>query len=191
MCGIAGIAGQSVLSLQTMLHATKHRGPDDTCVWCHDDISLGINRLSIIDVNGPPPPHWNEDRTCCVICNGEIYNYRELKSGLQQKGHRFHTNSDTEVIVHLYEEYGEHAPEHLRGMFVFALYDIPRKRLLLARDRFGEKPLFYYRKNNEFAFASEINGLLVLPDLERRLNRSVPPNSVSDQGRVLVGDRLS
>lgn len=156
-----------------MLHATKHRGPDDTCVWCHDDISLGINRLSIIDVNGPPPPHWNEDRTCCVICNGEIYNYRELKSGLQQKGHRFHTNSDTEVIVHLYEEYGEHAPEHLRGMFVFALYDIPRKRLLLARDRFGEKPLFYYRKNNEFAFASEINGLLVLPDLERRLNRSV------------------
>lgn len=161
------------MKIQAMLQAIQHRGPDDSSTWNNADISLGINRLTVIDIDGPPPPHWNEDQTCCVICNGEIYNYRELKSSLQQKGHRFATNSDTEVIVHLYEEYGKHAPEHLRGMFAFALYDIPRKQLLLARDRFGEKPLFYYRKNREFAFASEVNGLLALPGLERRLNRAV------------------
>ena len=174
MCGIAGIIGPAQAredDLDAMLRALRHRGPDDTGTWNSGDTCLGINRLSIIDINGPPPPHWNEDHTCCVICNGEIYNYRELRSDLQQKGHRFRTNSDTEVIVHLYEAYGEHAPEYLQGMFAFAVYDIPRRRLLLARDRFGEKPLFYYHKNGDFAFASEINGLLALPDLERRLNR--------------------
>ena len=176
MCGIAGLTGQRHQeAVRPMLDTIKHRGPDDTCVWSNDDISLGINRLAVIDVDGPPPPHWNEDSTCCVICNGEIYNYRELKTALQEKGHQFRTNSDTEVIVHLYEEYGEHAPDHLRGMFAFAVYDIPQKRLLLVRDRFGEKPLFYYRKDDVFAFASEVNALLTVPGMERRLNRNALP----------------
>ncbi len=172
MCGIAGTTGNAI---DRMLPEIKHRGPDAVNVWRHSHFSMGIQRLSVIDVDGPSPPHWNEDRTCCVVCNGEIYNYRELKAELIQKGHQFRTNSDTEVIVHLYEEYGEHAPEYLRGMFAFAVYDIPRGQLFLARDRFGEKPLFYFKKDHHFAFASVLNALLVLPELPRAINHHALP----------------
>lgn len=179
MCGIAGYIGQRNVSIKKMLAAIQHRGPDETNVWESEGIKLGINRLSIIDPSGECPPHWNENRTCCVVCNGEIYNYRALKKDLIQRGHQFRTESDTEVIIHLYEEFGEHAPEHLRGMFAFALYDIPGKKLLLARDRFGEKPLYFFHKNDDFAFGSELAAILTLPDFIPRLNIQTLPQFIS------------
>jgi asparagine synthase (glutamine-hydrolysing) len=173
MCGICGIyhpAGVGVADVQPMIGAIAHRGPDDEGILVRDCIGLGHRRLSIIDLDGGRQPISNEDDTIWVICNGEIYNYRELRSKLQQKGHIFRTRTDTEVILHLYEEYGQDAIKHLGGMFALALWDVKRQLLLLARDRLGQKPLFYAWDGERLLFASEVKAILAANHLDRDID---------------------
>lgn len=161
MCGISGFAGfRDDDRLRRMVKRLVHRGPDDEGRYVEDAVSLAMRRLSVIDVAGGRQPIWNETRTVCVIMNGEIYNFQELRDRLIGQGHRFSTKSDTEVLVHLYEEHGEAFVERLRGMFACALWDRERQVLLLARDRLGIKPLFYSTQGGRFWFASEIKALL-------------------------------
>jgi asparagine synthase (glutamine-hydrolysing) len=160
MCGIAGFAGPSDTPLlKAMISTLAHRGPDDEDYFIGDSVSLAYRRLAIIDVAHGDQPIFNEDNTKVVVYNGEIYNFRELRSQLEAK-HQFRTNTDTEVIVHLYEEYGEDAIPMLNGMFAFALYDSQADKLILARDRFGIKPLYYFVEEGCLYFASEIKALL-------------------------------
>ena len=133
-------------------------------------MGLGNRRLSIIDVKGGHQPMQNEDGTITITYNGEIYNYLELKEELEKKGHRFQTKSDTEVILHLYEEYGNKCVEKLRGMFAIAIWDARNKKLFLARDRLGIKPLYYTLINGKLLFGSEIKSLLQYPDVKRQVN---------------------
>lgn len=171
MCGIAGFVGRGDGShLEVMVKALAHRGPDDQGLWIAAGIGLGMRRLSIIDLAGGRQPMTNEDDSLSVICNGEIYNFRDLRSELLQRGHRFRNHSDTEVLLHLYEEMGPACAERLRGMFAFALWDAPRKTMLLARDRLGKKPLFYWHRDGLFLFASEIKSLLGHPAVSRELD---------------------
>lgn len=163
MCGIAGIIGNhrfDETDLRRMLHALRFRGPDDEDVYLSEGVALGQSRLSIIDLEGGRQPIPNETKTAWVVCNGEIYNYKTLRQELTDKGHQFSTYSDSEVIVHLYEEYGEQCVDRLRGMFAFAIWDEQRQCLFAARDRLGQKPLFFTHQGNEFTFASEIKALL-------------------------------
>ena len=170
MCGICGIAtnaGVTEEDVRRMGDTLAHRGPDDsgTYVNAGGTVGLGHRRLSIIDLSGGRQPMTNEDGSLWITFNGEIYNYRELREGLDER-HRFRTQSDTEVILHLYEEQGESCVASLRGMFAFAIYDVRQKRLFLARDHLGQKPLYYSHNGNEFAFASEIKAILAWkPDL--------------------------
>jgi asparagine synthase (glutamine-hydrolysing) len=172
MCGIAGVVDtrpeEVVLAsaVRAMCNTLVHRGPDDEGVYVNGPVGLGMRRLSIIDlVSGQQPIH-NEDETVWVVFNGEIYNFPQLRTELQATGHRFYTNSDTEVIVHLYEDLGADCVRRLRGMFAFAVYDQKRRRLLLARDRLGIKPLHYSFSQNRLLFGSEIKALLaVAPEL--------------------------
>lgn len=143
-----------------MLGTIAHRGPDDEGVYINGRIGLGNRRLSIIDIPGGKQPICNEDGTVWIVYNGEIYNYRALRQDLEAKGHLFQTQSDTEVIVHLYEEYGEGCVEGLRGMFAFGIWDAKSQKLILARDRLGQKPLFYTQEDENFIFASEIKAIL-------------------------------
>ncbi len=167
MCGITGyIDLQHGLDnaeqlIDSMCRVIRHRGPDEQGVWVDQGVALGMRRLAIIDLAGGQQPIFNEDRSILVIFNGEIYNYRKLQKELQDCGHSFTTESDTEVIVHAYEEYGDDCVKHLRGMFTFALWDRRRQRLLAARDRFGKKPLNYYWDGQKLIFGSEIKSLLV------------------------------
>jgi asparagine synthase (glutamine-hydrolysing) len=151
--------------LKTMADAIIHRGPDDEGFYAAGPVGLGFRRLSIIDVGGGHQPLSNEDGTIWIVFNGEIYNYRELRHLLVNRGHRFRTQSDTEVIVHLYEEFGERCVEHLRGMFGFAMWDSPRKLLMLARDRVGIKPLYYTVTHEAMVFGSEIKAILADSDV--------------------------
>jgi asparagine synthase (glutamine-hydrolysing) len=166
MCGICGVypygTGEPVGGevLGSMLTSIRHRGPDDEGTYLDADVGLGSRRLSIIDLAGGRQPIYNEERSIAVVFNGEIYNYRELRSVLQRRGHTFATASDTEVIVHLYEEAGDECVRELRGMFAFAVWDIRQKRLLLARDRLGIKPLYYTDRGGCLVFGSEIKALL-------------------------------
>lgn len=165
MCGIAGIVGgrASVRAVvERMLDTMRHRGPDGAGLKQGHGATLGHRRLSIIDLEGGQQPIANEDGTAWVVCNGEIYNYRELTAELVARGHRFATASDTEVILHLYEEMGEACLGRLRGMFAFAIWDDLKRQLFIARDHLGQKPLFYMQRGPEFSFASEIKGLLTL-----------------------------
>jgi len=178
MCGICGMidlaAPQTDLRASYINHANQamhHRGPDEAGVYKDDWASIAMRRLSIIDLSGGTQPIYNEDGSIVIVMNGEIYNYRELRDMLQAKGHQFKTNSDTETLVHLYEEYGTEMPKYLKGMFTFALIDKRQKRLFLGRDRFGEKPLFYYQNDKIFAFASELKSLLQHPQIPRKLDR--------------------
>jgi len=178
MCGICGIIDLTAPQTETRVNyidhanqAMHHRGPDEAGVYSDDWGSIAMRRLSIIDLSGGTQPIYNEDGSLVVVMNGEIYNYRELRDMLQAKGHQFKTHSDTETLVHLYEEYGTEMPKYLKGMFAFALIDKKQKRLFIARDRFGEKPLFYYQDHNIFAFASELKSLLQHPQIPRKLNR--------------------
>ena len=167
MCGIAGVVGgrwSDPAVIGRMLHALRHRGPDDGATHGGNGGVLGHRRLSIIDLEGGRQPIGNEDGTKWVVCNGEIYNYRELMAELEAKGHRFRTRSDTEVVLHLYEELGEACLGRLRGMFAFAIWDTTEQRLFAARDHLGQKPFYYRQVGNELAFASEIKGLLPLLD---------------------------
>jgi len=171
VCGIAGIVGRVDRdTLQAMVATLIHRGPDDEGLWVAPGIGLGMRRLSIIDLAGGRQPMTNEDETLRVVFNGEIYNFRELRSDLIQRGHRFRTQSDTEVLLHLYEEMGPGLVERLRGIFAFALWDAPRKQLLLARDRLGKKPLYYWHRDGLFLFGSEIKALLCHPAVSRAVD---------------------
>jgi len=165
MCGIAGIAETSAHSvapttIHRMCQSIVHRGPDDEGVFAKDGVGLGMRRLSIIDLSGGHQPVFNEDRSIWIVFNGEIYNFSELRRELETRGHRFYTRTDTEVIVHLYEDHGSECVQKLRGMFAFALYDERQQRLLLARDRLGIKPLHYALKNGRLLFGSEIKSIL-------------------------------
>src|SRR5262245_44775427 len=145
MCGIAGHVGDgSAEALAAMLLLLKHRGPDGEGVHVEPGIGIGMVRLAVIDVAGGRQPMTNEDESFWLVQNGEIYNFRELRSRLQARGHAFRTRSDTEVLLRAYEAYGDACVEHLRGMFALALWDRRRRRLLLARDRLGKKPLYYW-----------------------------------------------
>ena len=166
MCGIAGFIDaersrdNAEQLIDRMCKVIRHRGPDDQGIWVGDGVALGMRRLSIIDLAGGHQPIFNEDQSILVVLNGEIYNYRELRKELQERGHHFSTNSDTETIVHAYEEYGDDCVKHLRGMFTLAIWDRNRQRLLAARDRFGKKPLNYYWDGQRLIFGSEIKSIL-------------------------------
>ncbi len=163
MCGIAGFVGIGERSdLAAMTKAVAHRGPDGEGAYIDSEarVFLGHRRLAIVDIAGGAQPMWNAEGAICVVQNGEIYNHLELRRELQAKGYRFLTDhADTEVLVHGYAEWGEDLPRRLNGMFAFCIYDKPRKRLFLARDRFGEKPLYIARQGDLFAFASELHAI--------------------------------
>lgn len=173
MCGIAGSTDDPEgRRVQAMAATMRHRGPDDEGV--HTDarsgVTIGVRRLAIMDVEGGHQPLGNEDGSVWVVFNGEIYNYARLREQLRERGHRFATSSDTEVLVHLYEEFGDAMVHALEGMFAFALWDERRGHLLLARDRFGEKPLFVHEHDGELLFASELTGLLEAKPALRELD---------------------
>src|ERR1700674_5382912 len=176
MCGICGKLNfdrQKPVDkglLRQMMELIQHRGPDGSGEFLSGPVGLGHRRLSIIDLNTGAQPMSNEDGTVWVVYNGEIYNFRELRTQLQERGHRFKSTTDTEVIVHLYEEVGDQCVTRLRGMFAFALWDERRQRLLLARDRVGVKPLYYTNTGKALLFASELKSLLADPDVDRRVN---------------------
>src|SRR5436190_6786031 len=178
MCGIAGWAnldsrtpppdGANEL-LHAMCECMVHRGPDAEGLMVTTGVALGMRRLAIIDLVTGEQPAYNEDHSVSVILNGEIYNYREIREDLERRGHTFRSASDTEVLPHLYEEYGPDMVQHLNGMFAFALWDAKKRRLFIARDRFGEKPLYWGVFNNTLLFASEPKVLLSHPDVRPRL----------------------
>ena len=176
MCGICGMMAldstQRVDSalVRTMAHRMIHRGPDSEGYYSDNTVALGFRRLSIIDLETGDQPQPNEDKSIVVVFNGEIYNFLELRSLLETKGHCFRTRSDTEVIVHAYEEYGSECLTRLRGMFAFALWDSRRQTLFLARDRLGKKPLFYCSHGKAFYFASEMKALAAVPSIGRDLD---------------------
>src|SRR5207248_4297670 len=176
MCGICGVYNSrsrepvSQELIEGMTGLISHRGPDDSGLYLDREIGLGFARLSIIDLSGGHQPMSNETGDIWVILNGEIWNYKGLRRELIEKGHKFRTNSDTETIVHAYEEYGVDCVARLHGMFGFAIWDASRKRLLLARDRAGKKPLYYTSVNGDFLFASEIKSLLYDPRVKREVD---------------------
>lgn len=172
MCGICGFTGPSdEKTLGKMVASLFHRGPDEDGMFSDGKVNLGIRRLSIIDVETGHQPVHNEDRSIWAVANGEIYNFQSLRNELKGKGHRFNTDHlDIEVIVHLYEEYGTSFLHELNGMFAIALWDAPREKLFVIRDRMGVKPLFYARLNNALIFASEIKAILSHPDYSRDVN---------------------
>ncbi len=176
MCGICGVynvgTGESVSAplLKSMADTLVHRGPDDEGFFFDGAVGLAHRRLSIIDLEGGHQPLSNEDQSIWVAFNGEIYNFQELRDFLEKKGHVFKTRSDTEVIVHLYEEQGEACFRSLRGMFALAIWDRPQRSLILARDRVGKKPLFYSFDGNQLAFGSEMKALLAIPGIDREID---------------------
>lgn len=177
MCGIYGILGSPGSSIDRSLidrmgWTMRHRGPDGDGIYSDANMAMGMRRLAIIDVDGGQQPILNEDGTIAVVCNGEIYNFRALREQLLELGHQFSTKSDSEVIVHLYEEYGADCVKHLSGMFAIAIWDKPAQRLLIARDRLGIKPLYLSIKGDQIIFASEMKSILEYPGLERKINRA-------------------
>lgn len=177
MCGIVSLYNKRQVpatteAIQAMTNVILHRGPDDDGFHVEEHIALGFRRLSIIDVAGGHQPLFNETKELWIIGNGEVYNYKELQDWLKGKGHVFHTDSDIETILHLYEEVGFDAPKHLRGMFGFTIWDSRRKLLFGARDHFGIKPLYYTETANSIAVGSEIKSLLELPGVTREVNQT-------------------
>ena len=174
MCGICGIVKKAEITpadtgqVEVMNKALVHRGPDSAGYYSARHIALAMRRLSIIDLAGGRQPLFNEDKTIALVINGEIYNYVELRDELKAKGHVFATGSDCETVIHAYEEYGDEFTRHLRGMFAFCLYDAKKGKVLLARDRLGEKPLYLYESNDSLAFSSEMKSLLALIPKEKR-----------------------
>jgi len=179
MCGICGkvkFDRESPVSgtlLKAMADSIAHRGPDDEGFYISGQVGLGFRRLSIIDLAGGHQPLSNEDGTVWIVFNGEIYNYQELRQELLSKGHIFRTQTDTEVIVHLYEEFGDRCVEKLRGMFGFAIWDERQLKLLLARDRTGIKPLYYGVTDRSLVFGSEMKAILVDPEIKREILPSI------------------
>lgn len=175
MCGIVGLVTKKEKenTIKLMNDRIKHRGPDGDGYFIDGDVALGHRRLSIIDLSSGDQPMFNEDGSVVTVFNGEIYNYQELKEELIALGHDFKTKSDTEVLVHGYEEWHTDLPKHLRGMFAFAIYDKNKNEVFLARDNFGIKPLYYAKMNDTFMFASEIKAFLDVPDFEKVFNESI------------------
>lgn len=165
--------GDEVL-LSSMCDSMWHRGPDAEGVWLGQGVALGMRRLAVIDLETGDQPVWNQDKSVIVVMNGEIYNYRELRKGLEERGHKFYTRSDTEVIPHLYDELGEAFLDVLNGMFAIALWDTKLEKLILARDRFGEKPLYYGTFDEKLFFASEPKVLLTHP----KISPVIDPNAL-------------
>src|SRR5258705_228433 len=192
MCGIVGIVrldGGDVVEesrVKRMRDVLRHRGPDGEGLWLEGPVGLGHRRLSIVDVAGGQQPMSNEDGAVWITYNGEIYNHAALRPGLEAKGHRYQTRSDTETILHLYEEEGDACVEKLQGMFAFALWDRKAQRLLLARDRLGIKPLYYAVNDRELLFASEIKAILAVMSGRPALNPAAVPEFLAT--RVLAGD---
>lgn len=175
MCGIAGVFSQenqpineSIIS--AMCSSMVHRGPDDSGTYIESNVGIGMTRLSIIDIENGNQPISNEDKTVWVVSNGEIYNFREIRDRLIKIGYKFRSRSDTEVIAHLYEEYGVDCVKYLRGMFSIAIWDARRKRLMIARDRIGIKPLYYFDNGRDLVFASELKSLLQYPAIDRKID---------------------
>src|SRR6267142_687837 len=181
MCGIAGIVKRDPREtvdearLKRMRDVLRHRGPDGEGLLLDGPVGLGHRRLAIVDVAGGHQPMANEDETIWIVYNGEIYNHAALRPGLEARGHRYRTRSDTETILHAYEEDGDRCVERLQGMFAFALWDRPRGRLLLARDRLGIKPLYYAVTPDELLFASEIKAILAAGSVRAALNEAILP----------------
>lgn len=176
MCGFVGFVskeGNKKKIIKDMGDIIKHRGPDSEGYYCDNDIALGFRRLSIIDLDGGSQPIYNEKKDKVIVFNGEIYNYKELKEDLIKCGHIFSSESDTEVILHGYEEYKEELLNKLRGMFSFIIYDIKNKSLFGARDFYGIKPIYYYKGKNEFLFGSEIKSFLAYPNFKKELNKDM------------------
>ena len=171
MCGICGITWTDKDLIKLMGNACKHRGPEQEGFYLDDDVSLCCERLRVMDLRdiGGQPIH-NEDETVWAVQNGEIYNFKKLKNNLEQKDHKFYSNTDTEVLVHLYEEYGENFVDYLDGMFACAIWDLKNKKLIIARDRLGVKPLYYWFKNKHLIFASEIKSILQYEEVKREIN---------------------
>ena len=172
MCGIVGLVrsdGKAIDErlLNRMNQAIRHRGPDDDGFYVNGSVGLAMRRLAIIDLKSGKQPIHNQDRTAWIVFNGEIYNYLELREKLEKLGHTFYTNSDTEAIVHAYDQYGADCPKHLRGMFAFAIWDERTQELFLARDRVGKKPLLYAEVNGQLIFGSEFSALLLHPDISK------------------------
>lgn len=179
MCGIAGFISDRLSleerqeKIQVMCSVIEHRGPDEKGILIRDKVTLGMQRLSIIDLKSGSQPILNEDKSAAIVFNGEIYNYLELKAELEKLGHKFRTNSDTETILHTYEQFGTKCVEKLRGMFAFAIYDFKLHNLFLARDRVGKKPLFYtLTPKGDFVFGSEIKVLLEYGEIRREIDLS-------------------
>lgn len=181
MCGFAGFfkngfGGDRLAVIKAMADRIVHRGPDEADYYVDDEIALGFRRLSIIDLEGGSQPIKNEDGTKVLVFNGEIYNYRELRKELIAAGHTFRTKSDSEVLLHGYEEYGAELLQRLRGMFAFVIWDSVEKKLFGARDIFGIKPFYYYQNNGDFFFGSEIKSFLSHPDFVKELNEDKLPD---------------
>src|SRR3954453_9460936 len=176
MCGIAGVLyadpdrTPEPATLRAMSAAIAHRGPDAEGFWTDPGLGLVHRRLSIIDLAGGDQPIGNEDGSVQVVFNGEIYNFQDLRAGLETRGHRFRTRTDTEVLVHLYEEEGDGLVDRLRGMFAFALWDRGGRRLVLARDRVGIKPLYVFRDGEKLLFGSEVKAILAYPGVGRKVD---------------------
>lgn len=178
MCGIVGFVSKSKTKekeLKAMIKRIKHRGPDGQGIYIDKDYALGHVRLSIIDLATGNQPMVSQNKNYVIVFNGEIYNYKELKQDLEKKGYKFKTTSDTEVLLVMYEAYGEKMLSMLRGMFVFIIYDKENEELFGARDQFGIKPLYYYQNDKVFMFASEIKGFIDHPDFHKELNENVLP----------------
>src|SRR2546425_8673325 len=192
MCGIAGIVKRDPREtvdearLKRMRDVLRHRGPDGEGLLLDGPVGLGHRRLSIMVVPGGHQPMDNEDETIWIVYNGEIYNHAALRPGLEARGHRYRTRSDTETILHAYEEDGERCVERLQGMFAFALWDRPRGRLLLARDRLGIKPLYYALTDDELLFASEIKAILAAQLIQPEFNEAVLPEFLAT--RLVAGE---
>lgn len=174
MCGIVGFVrndGKAIDEglLTRMCDAIRHRGPDDDGFYINGPVGLAMRRLAIIDLKSGQQPIHNQDRSAWIVFNGEIYNYLELRQKLEKLGHQFYTNSDTEAIVHAYDQYGVDCPKHLRGMFAFAIWNEKTQELFLARDRVGKKPLLYAPVNGQLIFGSEFSALLLHPDISREV----------------------
>lgn len=174
MCGIAGYVDfreqPQRFFVSKMLNSIFHRGPDQKGVYIEKHVGMGIQRLSIIDLNSGNQPIYNEDKSVAVVFNGEIYNYLELKNLLEKKGHKFKTKSDTETLVHLYESFGYNMSQYLRGMFAFAVWDKNNELIFVGRDQTGIKPLYYWQKGRTLIFASEIKPILLSPQVKKSIN---------------------
>lgn len=173
MCGICGFNWEDKNLIRDMAYSIRHRGPNQEGYFTDKNVSMGHKRLSIIDLSEKgKQPMYNEDGTICVTFSGEIYNFMEIRSELERKGHKFNSNTDTETIVHAYEEYGTNCLELFNGMFAFAIWDSNKKRFFIARDRFGQRSVYYYFKEGKFLFASEIKALLQYDEIKKEFDKS-------------------